>query len=141
MGGNGEDLFRFQYVARVGKAGQNVFASYTRVVFRYLRVRPALCEEVHDELNRKAASFEHRFTDENLGVNRDSILPAHGCHTPAALSLAALYHSAPGMTARTASVEITWPSGQRDLLKNLKANATYTIEEGGRILAARPFKR
>jgi hypothetical protein len=34
-----------------------------------------------------------------------------------------------------------WPSGQHDSLKNLKANYTYSIEEGGKILASRPFKR
>ncbi len=38
-------------------------------------------------------------------------------------------------------VEVTWPSGQRDVLKNLQANATYTIEEGGKIVTTRPFKR
>ncbi len=39
------------------------------------------------------------------------------------------------------SVEIAWPSGQKDTLRGLKANATYTIEEGGKIVAERPFKR
>ncbi len=39
------------------------------------------------------------------------------------------------------SVEIIWPSGQHDTLKNLKANSTYTIEEGGKILFTRPFRR
>jgi hypothetical protein len=43
--------------------------------------------------------------------------------------------------AAQADLEITWPSGQRDTLKNLKANATYTVEEGGKILSARSFKR
>jgi enediyne biosynthesis protein E4 len=38
-------------------------------------------------------------------------------------------------------VEVAWPSGQKDYLKNLKANATYTIQEGGKILASRPFRR
>jgi len=44
-----------------------------------------------------------------------------------------------GSATQTESVEITWPSGQRDTLRNLEANATYTIEEGGKILAARSF--
>jgi hypothetical protein len=39
------------------------------------------------------------------------------------------------------TVEILWPSGQHDTLKNLKANNTYTIQEGGIILSFRPFKR
>ena len=39
------------------------------------------------------------------------------------------------------SVEIIWPSGQHDTLKNLKANNTYTIEEGGKIPNTRPYKR
>jgi hypothetical protein len=38
-------------------------------------------------------------------------------------------------------VEIVWPSGQHDTLENLKANATYTVEEGGKILKTIPFKR
>ena len=38
-------------------------------------------------------------------------------------------------------VEIIWPSGQHDTLKNLQANATYTLEEGGKVLSSRPFKR
>jgi enediyne biosynthesis protein E4 len=38
-------------------------------------------------------------------------------------------------------IEIAWPSGQRDTLKDLRANATYTIQEGGKILSTRPFKR
>ncbi len=46
-----------------------------------------------------------------------------------------------GSAHQADSVEITWPSGQHDTLKNLKANATYAIEEGGKILATKPFKR
>lgn len=46
-----------------------------------------------------------------------------------------------GTAAQAERVEIAWPSGQHDTLKNLKANATYTIEEGGKILKAVPFKR
>jgi hypothetical protein len=38
-------------------------------------------------------------------------------------------------------VEILWPSGQHDILKNLKANNTYAVEEGGKILLSRPFRR
>ena len=40
-----------------------------------------------------------------------------------------------GKEGQAESVEIMWLSGQNDSLKNLKANATYTIEEGGRILS------
>ena len=46
-----------------------------------------------------------------------------------------------GKDAQADLVEISWPSGAKDTLKNLKANATYTIEEGGKILATKPFKR
>ena len=45
-----------------------------------------------------------------------------------------------GKASQADSVEITWPSGQKDTLRNLKANATYTVEEGGKILASKPFK-
>jgi hypothetical protein len=46
-----------------------------------------------------------------------------------------------GQETEASSVEIIWPSGQHDALKNLKANHTYTIEEGGKIVATRAFKR
>ena len=46
-----------------------------------------------------------------------------------------------GKATQADSVEITWPSGQKDTLRNLNANHTYTIEEGGKILASRPLKR
>jgi hypothetical protein len=46
-----------------------------------------------------------------------------------------------GKATRAERVEITWPSGQRDTLENLPANSTYTIEEGGKILSAKAFKR
>jgi len=39
------------------------------------------------------------------------------------------------------SVEIIWPSGQHDALHRLKANNTYTIQEGGTIISSRPFRR
>jgi len=45
-----------------------------------------------------------------------------------------------GKAPQANTVEITWPSGQKDMLRNLNANATYTVEEGGKILASRPFK-
>ncbi len=32
------------------------------------------------------------------------------------------------------TVEITWPSGTKDLLKNLPANKLYVIQEGGKVL-------
>jgi len=46
-----------------------------------------------------------------------------------------------GKATQAEPVEIIWSSGQHDTLRNLKANATYTIEEGGKILSAKPFKR
>ena len=46
-----------------------------------------------------------------------------------------------GKATQADPVDISWPSGQKDVLKNLKANTTYTVEEGGKILATKPFKR
>jgi hypothetical protein len=46
-----------------------------------------------------------------------------------------------GKATQADSVEITWPSGQKDILKNLAANKTYTVQEGGKILASKPFTR
>jgi hypothetical protein len=43
--------------------------------------------------------------------------------------------------ANTADVLLIWPSGQKDTVKGLHANSTYTIQEGGKILSARPFQR
>jgi hypothetical protein len=38
-------------------------------------------------------------------------------------------------------IELLWPSGAHDILKNLQPNATYVVEEGGKILSTVPFKR
>ena len=46
-----------------------------------------------------------------------------------------------GKKSQAESVEITWPSAQKDTLKNLRANTTYTVEEGGRVISSRLFKR
>jgi hypothetical protein len=46
-----------------------------------------------------------------------------------------------GKETQADTVEIIWPSGQKDVLKNLKTNSTYTVQEGGKILSTRPFKR
>ncbi len=46
-----------------------------------------------------------------------------------------------GKTGSVEEAHLIWPSGHEDILKNLKANAAYTIQEGGKILATRPFKR
>ncbi len=45
-----------------------------------------------------------------------------------------------GNAARADDIEITWPSGQHDTFHNLAAGATYTLQEGGKILATRPFR-
>jgi hypothetical protein len=37
-------------------------------------------------------------------------------------------------SARVASVEIVWPSGVRDHLKDLPANALYVVQEGGKVI-------
>jgi len=42
--------------------------------------------------------------------------------------------------AKTADVEIRWPSGQTDSLKNLDANRLYVIQEGGKILKSDAFQ-
>ncbi len=46
-----------------------------------------------------------------------------------------------GKATQADSVEITWPSGQHDILRSLKANATYTVQEGGKVIATRVFRR
>jgi hypothetical protein len=45
-----------------------------------------------------------------------------------------------GIQTAAEQIEIKWPSGEHDTLKNLAVNSTYTVEEGGKILNARPFK-
>jgi hypothetical protein len=46
-----------------------------------------------------------------------------------------------GLDAATKAdlVEITWPSGTKDLLKNLEANHLYVIQEGGKVLKTMPM--
>lgn len=46
-----------------------------------------------------------------------------------------------GQEDQAQSVQITWPSGQQDEIKNVKAGYTHTVQEGGKILSSRPFKR
>jgi len=46
-----------------------------------------------------------------------------------------------GKLGSAEEVHIIWPSGHQDTLKNLKANASYSIQEGGKILSNHPFKR
>ena len=46
-----------------------------------------------------------------------------------------------GQGTEASSVEIVWPSGQHDTFKDLKANNTYMIEEGGKIVGTRAFRR
>ncbi len=46
-----------------------------------------------------------------------------------------------GDAAGVDKIEIEWPSGQRDTVRDLKADTTYTIQEGGKVLSTRPFKR
>ena len=41
--------------------------------------------------------------------------------------------------AKTASVEIQWPSGAKDSLKDLAANNLYVVQEGGKVLKAMPM--
>ena len=46
----------------------------------------------------------------------------------------------PGQAAE-AVVEIDWPSGAKDVLRDLAANHLYVIEEGGKILKTSPWVR
>ena len=46
-----------------------------------------------------------------------------------------------GAETEVQAVEIAWPSGQHDMLRNLAADKTYTIQEGGKILNSKPFQR
>jgi hypothetical protein len=46
-----------------------------------------------------------------------------------------------GAETEAESVEIVWPSGQRDHLAHLPADHSYTIQEGGKIVSSRPFRR
>jgi hypothetical protein len=46
-----------------------------------------------------------------------------------------------GNQAAAEQVEISWPSGERDVWNNMPVNATYTLEEGGKTLSTRPYKR
>jgi hypothetical protein len=47
-----------------------------------------------------------------------------------------------GLDAATRAdlVEIAWPSGTKDLLKNLEANNLYIIQEGGKVLKTMPMR-
>jgi enediyne biosynthesis protein E4 len=42
--------------------------------------------------------------------------------------------------AKTVSVEIVWPSGQKDSISNVKANQLITVKEGKGIVSALPVQ-
>jgi hypothetical protein len=46
-----------------------------------------------------------------------------------------------GKASRADSVEVTWPSGQRQLFRNVEADRFYSIEEGKDQLQVQPFGR
>ena len=46
-----------------------------------------------------------------------------------------------GNASKADEVEITWPSGQHDTFRDLAAGATYTLQEGGKVLGSRPFRK
>jgi len=86
--------------------------------------------------------------------NRSAIGASVRVHTPSGI-LTKVVHSGSsycsqseltltfGMGSQTVAeqVEILWPSGEHDVLKNLAVNSTYAVEEGGQIVNTRPFKR
>ena len=88
--------------------------------------------------------------------NRDGIGAVVSVHTPGELGVrseqtvhsGSSYCSQSELTltfglgkASVADIEIEWPSGQKDNIGGLAANSTYTLEEGGKVLGKRPFKR
>ena len=46
-----------------------------------------------------------------------------------------------GKTSRAESVEVTWPSGQRQLFRNVEPDKFYLIEEGKDQLREQQFAR
>ncbi len=86
--------------------------------------------------------------------NRDGIGAVVRVHTPTGISEQTVHSGSSycsqseltltfgmGKEDQADHVEIAWPSSQLDTLKSLRANYTYTVEEGGRIVSARPFRR
>jgi enediyne biosynthesis protein E4 len=86
--------------------------------------------------------------------NRDGIGAIVRMHTPAGVSEQTVHSGSSycsqseltltfgmGKEDQTDHVEIAWPSGEHDTLSSLRANHTYTVEEGGKVISARPFKR
>ena len=50
-------------------------------------------------------------------------------------------HFGLGDAKKVDELEITWPSGHVDVLKNMEVNSLYVIEEGGKVLKADNFKQ
>jgi hypothetical protein len=50
-------------------------------------------------------------------------------------------HIGLGQAARADRLEIAWPSGRVDILKNLEANQILTVLEGGDVIGRAPFKK
>jgi hypothetical protein len=50
-------------------------------------------------------------------------------------------HFGLGTSSNVDSVEVVWPSGQRDVVKNVRANRIITMEEGNGLITAKPVRR
>ncbi len=48
------------------------------VLFEHLLDAPAASQQINDELDRNASSFDDRLAHKDLRINRDSIFPCHG---------------------------------------------------------------
>ena len=50
-------------------------------------------------------------------------------------------HFGLGDAAKVDSLEIRWPSGKVDVLKDLAVNKLYVVEEGGKVLKSEGYKK
>ena len=76
-GGERVNPLRAEDLGRVAKARRDVLALEARVVLEDLGLRPALRQEVDDELDRQAGTPHDRLTAKHLGIEDDSLGPIH----------------------------------------------------------------
>ncbi len=59
---------------------------------------------------------------------------------PDTVPVPALRHGVPGLVSGTGMLEIRWPSGQVDTIKDVKPNQLIVVEEGKGIVRTQTFE-
>ena len=71
------DLLGAQYLARVAEAGGDVLVGDIRIVAKHIRLRPAITQQSHNELDRQTSPSNDRLPNQDGRVDGDSVRRGH----------------------------------------------------------------